>query len=80
MKEIKVEWCREFIKSFFKKHCIPNGGVETNYFWNAAESSGLWERGTYGSPMSIALTELTNVECVNDSETGDYLYSVFRLK
>lgn len=43
MKQVKVEWCRNFIKSFFKKHCIPSGGVETNCFWNAAEKSGLWE-------------------------------------
>ena len=80
MKQVKVEWCRNFIKSFFKKHCIPGGGVETNCFWNAAEKSGLWERDTYGTPMSEALADLTTVESVNNCETGEYLYSIFRLK
>ena len=80
MKQIKVEWCMNFIKSFFKKHCIPGGGVETNCFWKAAEKSGLWVRGTYGTPMSEALCELTKVEDVHNSETGEYLFSVFKLK
>ena len=80
MKQIKVEWCMNFIKSFFKKHCIPGGGVKTNCFWKAAEKSGLWVRGTYGTPMSEALCELTKVEGVHNSETGEYLYSVFKLK
>lgn len=79
MKQVKVEWCRNYIKSFFEKHCLPGGGVETNCFWDAAEKSGLWKRGTFGTPMSYALSELTNVECVN-SETGEYLYSIFRMK
>lgn len=43
-----------------------------------AEASGLWERGTYGTPMSKALEELTKVESILD-ENGNYLYSVFRL-
>ena len=55
-KEIKVEWCENFIKSVFE-----------------AEKSGLWVRGTYGSPMSKALEKLVKVEILSD-------YTVFRLR
>ena len=49
MKNIKVEWCENFIKKAFeKKQCK---GIEVRCFWNMAERSGLWERGTYGTPM-----------------------------
>lgn len=77
-KEVKVEWCRNFIKSVFKKIPFENGGIEVNCFWDMAEKSGLWERGTFGTPMSKALEELTKVEIVSD-ENGRYLYTVFRL-
>lgn len=53
MKNVKIEWCENFIKSVFKKHVpFENGGIETGCFWSMAERSGLWERGTYGTPMS----------------------------
>lgn len=78
-KEIKVEWCKNFIKSVFDKIPFENGGIEVNYFWEKAERSGLWERGTYGTPMSKALEEMTIVETIN-GENGEYLYTVFRLK
>lgn len=77
-KEVKVEWCRNFIKSAFKKILFENGGIEVNCFWDMAEKSGLWERGTFGTTMSKALEELTKVEIVSD-KNGRYLYTVFRL-
>lgn len=80
MKKVRIEWCENFIKSAFRKHVsFENGAIETGCFWNMAERSGLWERGTYGTPMSMALEKLTNVEIVSDV-SGAYLYSVFRLK
>lgn len=76
MKEIKIEWCENFIKKTFeKKQCK---GIEVNHFWNLAKKSGLWIRGTYGTPMSKALEKLTSVHIVN-GENGEYLYTVFRL-
>lgn len=78
MKRVKVEWCRNFIKSVFAKIPFENGGIEVNCFWNKAEKLGLWVQGTYGTPMSEALEELTKVEIVAD-ENGNYLYTVFRL-
>lgn len=78
-KEIKTEWCENFIKSAFEKIPFENGGIMTEAFWNMAEKSGLWVRGTYGTPMSKALEKLTRVEIVSD-DNGNYLYSVFRLK
>ena len=77
-KEIKIEWCKNFIKSVFDKIPFENGGIEVNCFWNKAEKSGLWERGLFGSAMSAALEELTIVETVN-GDNGEYLYTVFRL-
>ena len=57
MKNVKVEWCENFIRArFTKHHPFPGGGIEVGCFWNMAERAGLWERGTYGSPMSIALS------------------------
>lgn len=79
MKNVKIEWCENFIKSVFRKHVPENGAIEINCFWNMAERSGLWERGTYGTPMSQALSTLVNVESITD-DSRNYLYSVFRLK
>ena len=53
MKIIKVEWCENFIRAAFTKHhpfAGRNPGIEVGCFWKMAEKSGLWERGTYGSP------------------------------
>lgn len=77
-KEVKVEWCKNFIKEVFKKHVPEGGGIYTECFWDMAEKSGLWERGTYDTSMSKALEELTKVERVSD-ENGKYMYSVFKL-
>jgi hypothetical protein len=78
MKEIKVEWCKNWIKHAFQKLPFENGGIEVNCFWDMAEKAGLWVRGTYGSPMSKALGELTKVETIQD-ENGNFLYNVFKL-
>ena len=78
-KNIKVEWCENWIKSKFKKLPPFANGFETNHFFNMAEAAGLWVRGTYGSPMSQALENLTDVEIVHD-ENGNYCYSAFKLK
>ena len=81
MKQVKVEWCENFIRAQFTKHHAfpgPNAGIEVNCFWKMAEKSGLWERGTYGSPMTEALVNLTVVDSVHDDE-GNVLFNVFRL-
>lgn len=81
MKQVKVEWCENFIKAQFTKHHAfpgPNAGIEVNFFWKMAETSGLWERGTYGFPMSKALGNLTKVEVVQDDQ-GNPLFTVFKL-
>lgn len=76
MKEIKIEWRENFIrKTFERKQCK---GIEVGCFWDMAERSGLWERGTYGTPMSEALEKLTTVESVKDVN-GNHAYHVFRL-
>lgn len=82
MKQVKVEWCENFIRARFTKHHAfpgPNAGIEVNCFWKMAEASGLWERGTYGTPMSKALGNLTTVETIY-GEDGKRLFDVFKLK
>ena len=81
MKNIKVEWCENFIRAAFTKHFPPeikNPGIEVNCFWRLAEVSGLWVRGTYGAPMSVALNNLCTVESVCDGE-GHWMFNAFRL-
>ena len=78
MKEIKVEWCKNWIRRTFKKLPFENSGIEAGCFWEMAEKSELWVRWTYGSPMSQALEAPTKVEIIHD-DSGKYLYSVFRL-
>jgi len=77
VKEIKVEWCENWIRKQFERLPFENGGIEANLFWNRAEKSGLWVRGTYGSPMSKALQKLTVVETV--SQDGKFLYNAFKM-
>lgn len=80
-KEIKVEWCENFIKARVMRHHAfpgPSAGIEVNCFWQMAEASGLWERGTYRSPMSMALGNLTKIETVYDKD-GEFLFNVFKL-
>ena len=77
MKGIKVEWCENWIKARFARLPVKNGGIEAGYFWELAEESGLWVRGTYGSPMSEALAKLTKIETV--TRDGAFCYNVFRL-
>lgn len=82
MKQVKVEWCENFIKAQFTKHHGrpgPNTGIEVGCFWKKAVASGLYESGTYGSPMSIALSNITQVETVLD-DGRNYCYTVFKLK
>lgn len=78
MRKIKIEWCENWIKNTFEKLPFKNGGIEVNCFWSMAEKSGLWLRGTYGSPMSQALGKLTKVEIIQDENTN-FLYDVFKL-
>lgn len=78
MKEIKVDWCKNWIKHAFKKLLIENAGIECNCFWAMAEKSNLWVRGTYGSSMSKALSELTKVETKQDKDEN-FVYNVFKM-
>lgn len=76
MKEIKVEWCVNFIKAFYKKHNCT--GVYTKVLFEEAQKAGLYTKGTYGSSFSKALHIVTDVECV--SCNGEFAYHIFRLK
>lgn len=83
MKEIKVEWCENFIRAAFGKHHPfagnPNAGIEVLLFWELAEEAGLWIRGTYDTPMSQALENLCEVKTVCDNDNR-FLYAAFRMK
>ena len=79
MKKIKVECCENFIKKTFAKLPEFVDGIEIGCFWKMAEKSGLWVRGTYGSPMSQALENLTTVKEVRN-DNNETLYYAFTLK
>lgn len=83
MKQVKVEWCENFIRAAFspKHHAYAgnaDAGIEVNCFWKMAQAAGLWEPGIYGGPMSEALEKLAVVDSVN-TDNGEFLYNVFRL-
>jgi hypothetical protein len=76
MKNIKVEWCENFIRAYFKKHNCK--GVYTKLMFEEAEKAGLYVKGTYGSSFSEALSRITKV-VDNYDINGDYAYSSFEL-
>ena len=46
MKQVKVEWCENFIRSQFSERHYQCSGIEVNLFFYLAEAAGLWKRGT----------------------------------
>ncbi len=38
MKEIKIDWCKNWIKHTFEKLPFENGGIYTGCFWDMAEN------------------------------------------
>lgn len=79
MRKIKVEWCENFIKKTFAKLPDFATGIEIGCFWNMAEKSGLWERGTYNTPMTQALENLTSIKEVYGKD-WKVSYYAFELK
>lgn len=79
MRKIKVEWCENFIKKTFAKLPDFATGIEIGCFWNMAEKSGLWERGTYNTPMTQALENLTSIKEVYGKDRKVSYYA-FELK
>ena len=83
MKNVKIEWCENFIKAAFGKHHAfsgrPDAGIEINYFWKMAHAAGLWEPGIYDGPMTRALEKLVTVETIH-GDNGEAIYNVFRLR
>ena len=78
-KQIRIEWCENWIKARFAKLPGFANGIYAGLFWKEAEASGLYEHGTYNTPMSKALEKLCCVVDVLD-EKGCTKYSVFKLK
>lgn len=81
-KQVKVEWCENFIRAAFGKHHPfagqPDAGIEVTLFWKKAQAAGLWAPGVFNGPMTKALQNLTTVESIHD-QNGDFIYNVFRL-
>lgn len=77
-KQIKVEWCKNWIKSRFKK--LPEGitGIERSGFFKDAENAGLYVPGTYGSPMSEAIMELLDAK-IKRGKNGEFCYYYFEM-
>lgn len=82
MKQIRVEWCENWIRAKFEKLAkLGANGIYTRLFWKEAEKAGLYVKDTYGddAPMSEALGRLCSVVDVVDQK-GYTVYSVFKLK
>lgn len=84
MREVKQEWCEEFIKKRFsaRHHAFagdPDAGIAIWLFWEDAHKAGLWEPGVYGGPMSKALAKLTEIKEVRNNDE-ELLFDAFRLK
>lgn len=62
---------KRFLESTFQR--------AAEFILGVAEKSGLWERGTYGTPMSEALKKLTTVGTAKDIN-GNFAYHFFKLK
>ncbi len=77
VKEIKIEWCENFIRAQFKKHSCK--GIEANLMFDMAAKAGLYVKGTYGSSFSQALANTVDCEAVPDVN-GNFAYHCFRLK
>lgn len=79
-KQIKIEWCENWIKALFARLArYDANGIYTEHFWDLAVKAGLYERDTYGTPMTQALSNLCCVMDVVD-DRGCTLYSVFKPK
>lgn len=79
MREVKVEWCENWIRALFDRIRPYGRAVETNLFWRMAQEACLYEPNTYGSPMTQAIEKLCNVRFAID-ENGNHKYSVFEMK
>lgn len=81
VKEIKIEWCENFIRAQFKKHSrgIECKGIEANLMFDMAAKAGLYEKGTFGSSFSQALENTVDCEPICDVN-GNFAYHCFRLK
>lgn len=72
-----IKASENYIKAFFKKHDCR--GVYTECLFEDAARRGLYVPGTYGSPFSQALANVTEVEAIHD-DNGEYIYSIFKLR
>ena len=79
MKDIKIEWCENFIRAKFKEIEGHGTGIYCGLMFDMAERAGLYIKGTYGSSFSQALENITNVETARN-DSGAFLYHYFTLK
>jgi len=81
-KQIKVEWCENWIRAKFKELPEFANAFECFHFWDMAEKSGLYVNGTYGkdAPMSEAISNLCEIKDIYDEDHRKILYSAFKLK
>lgn len=78
-KQIKVEWCENWIRAKFAKHPFPGGGFERGHFFKMAEKAGLFQPNVYGGPFSRALSNLCEANTKFD-DNGNVSYYFFTLK
>lgn len=60
MTTVSIKQCEQFIKNLFRENDYEE--INVTGFWREAELSGLWERGTFDSPMTTAVLKLLKVK------------------
>ena len=77
LNEKKITWCENWLKAAFAS--LPEGitGIERNYLFNLAEKSGLYTKGTYGSELSAALSNIGVKVRFVSNDNGEFVYHAF---
>jgi hypothetical protein len=77
LNEKKITWCENWLKATFAK--LPEGitGIERNLLFELAEKAGLYTKNTFGSELTVALSNVgIKVKTVND-DNGEFSYHAF---
>ena len=79
LNEKKITWCENWLKVTFAE--LPEGitGIERNVLFELASKAGLYEKDTYGSELSVALSNVGVKARTVNSDNGEFLYHAFHI-
>jgi len=77
--EKKITWCENWLKATFAKLPKEITGIERNHLFDLAAKAGLYTKGSFGSELSEALSNIgIKVRDVRGSN-GEFAYYAFYL-